>query len=124
MGKKILSQAKPDTKTADKTIGNGGLKRTYSKDRSICNVTFFLTKEAAPGAQSVVVAGNFNNWDPYVCRMKKLKNGDYSRMVKLAANHAYEFRYIIDDARWENAWNADKYVWSPYGNCENSVVIT
>jgi 1,4-alpha-glucan branching enzyme len=124
MGKKILSQAKPDTKTGDKTIGNGGLKRTYSKDRSICNVTFSLPKEAAPGAQSVVVAGNFNNWDPHVCRMKKLKNGDYSRMVKLAANHAYEFRYIIDDTRWENAWNADKNVWSPYGNCENSVVIT
>jgi 1,4-alpha-glucan branching enzyme len=124
MEKKILNQAKQNAKPADKTIGNGGLKRTYTKDRSICKITFFLPKEAAPEARSVAVAGDFNNWDPHMCRMKKLKNGNYSLEVKLEAGNEYEFRYLIDDTRWENAWNADKYVWSPYGNCENSVIIT
>jgi hypothetical protein len=56
--------------------------------------------------------------------MTRLENGDYTLVVELEAGKEYEFRFVIDDNQWENAWNADKYVWSEHGNCENSVVIT
>ncbi|MEL6653060.1 MAG: helix-hairpin-helix domain-containing protein, partial [Bacteroidota bacterium] len=33
-----------------------------------------------------------------------------------------EFRYLIDDSRWENDWTADAYVPSPFPGIFNSVV--
>jgi hypothetical protein len=30
---------------------------------------------------------------------------------------------LIDETKWENDWHADKYVPTPYGNAENSVVV-
>jgi hypothetical protein len=56
--------------------------------------------------------------------MKKLANGDFYIELEVDAGREYEFRFLIDDGRWENAWNADKYVWSEHGNCENSVIVT
>ncbi len=55
--------------------------------------------------------------------MKKLKDGDYSIKLDLETGRAYQFRYLIDEVKWENDWNADKYVRSVYGDCDNSVVI-
>ena len=100
------------------------LKRRHSKDRSKFHVTFWLPNAAAPEARSVTVAGSFNDWNPQSHSLKKLRNGEYSPVVALDAGREHEFRFVIDGARWENAWNADKYVWSAAGNCENSVVIT
>ena len=100
------------------------MPRHLSKDKSTCWVTFSLPKEAAPAAQSVAVAGSFNNWDLHSHQMTRLENGDFALMVELEPGKEYEFRFVIDDTQWENAWNADKYVWSELGNCENSVVIT
>ena len=42
--------------------------------------------------------------------------------VDLPIGAAYQFRYLLDDDRWENDWNADTYCYSEFGNCENSVV--
>jgi len=44
--------------------------------------------------------------------------------LELEAGKEFEFRFVIDGARWENAWNADKYVWCDHAQCENSVIIT
>lgn len=56
--------------------------------------------------------------------MKKLVNGDYAAMLDLKPGAEYQFRYLINGTQWENDWAADKYVTSPYGDCDNSVVIT
>ena len=101
-----------------------GLARKYSKDKSKCLVTFWLPKEAAPDARCVAVAGTFNNWDPNSHLLKKLEKGDFALKVELEAGQEHAFRFIIDETCWVNAWNADKYVWSAYGNSENSVIIT
>jgi hypothetical protein len=34
----------------------------------------------------------------------------------------YKFRYLIDDSRWENDWNADRYIPNSFGS-EDSLVI-
>ena len=99
------------------------MSRKYSKDKSRCRVTFQLPKEAAPDATSVAVAGSFNDWSAERHPMKRSRNGDYSVEIDLEAGREYEFRFLVDGRRWENAWNADKYVWSDLAQCDNSVIV-
>ena len=67
--------------------------------------------------------GEFNGWDVYATPMKKLKDGSFTVTLDLEKGRTYQFRYLIDETRWENDWEADKYVPTPFGNIENSVVI-
>lgn len=100
------------------------LKKQNLKTKPICKVTFKLPGEAAPNAEVVHIVGDFNSWDIYATRMKKLKDGSFTATVDLEQGHEYQFRYLIDESTWENDWAADKYVSSPFGNAENSVVTT
>ena len=43
--------------------------------------------------------------------------------LELKPGREYQFRYLIDGRQWENDWHADKYVQSPIGDSENSVVV-
>jgi 1,4-alpha-glucan branching enzyme len=108
----------------DEQNENQRIEREYSPDKSKCRITFWLPRDCAPEARSVAVAGSFNGWDPYSHLLNKLDSGDFSLMVEVEAGKEYEFRFLIDETRWENAWNADRYVWSGFGNCDNSVIIT
>jgi hypothetical protein len=55
--------------------------------------------------------------------MQQLKNGGYTIVLELEPGREYQLRYLIDEHGWENHWNADKCVKSPYGDSDNSVVI-
>jgi len=55
---------------------------------------------------------------------EKLDSGEFSLRVEVEAGKEHEFRFIIDETRWKNAPNADRYVWSEFGNCDNSVIVT
>ena len=100
-----------------------GIKKNYLKRREVCKVTFRLPRIAATDAKSVCIVGEFNDWNIYANPMRKLKNGDYTITLELEPGREFQFRYLIDETRWENDWNADKYVKSPFGDSENSVVI-
>jgi 1,4-alpha-glucan branching enzyme len=102
---------------------NSGIRKQYLKGNKICRTTFRLSKVAAQGADKVSLLGDFNNWEANSHTMKKLKNGDFTMQIELQAGREYLFRYFIDDKRWENDPNADKYIKSPFGDCDNSVVI-
>ncbi|TSA56889.1 MAG: glycoside hydrolase [Planctomycetaceae bacterium] len=99
------------------------LKKQFLKSGSICKVTFRLPREAAGEAKTVHVVGEFNNWDVYATPMKCLKNGSFTVTINLEQGREYQFRYLIDETSWENDWDADKYLPSHFGNCENSVVV-
>ena len=101
-----------------------GIKKEYFKTRHICRVTFRLSKTATTDAKSVCIVGDFNNWNIHADPMKRLKNGDYTIKLDLEPGKEYQYRYFIDESRWENDWNADKYVRSLYGDSDNSVVMT
>lgn len=98
-------------------------KKKYKKNDQFCKVTFRVPKEACPGATSINIVGDFNNWNLKDHPMKRLKNGEFTIDLDLEARHEYQFRYLIDDQFWENDWEADKYVRSEFGNCDNSVII-
>ena len=99
------------------------IKKQYVKSKPICKVTFRLQKEVALSAKSVKIVGEFNDWSIKATPMKGLKNGEFKVTLDLDVDKEYQFRYLIDDMRWENDGNADKYVQSLYGECENSVVV-
>ena len=110
-------------KTASKRPGaaDQGIKKQYLKSRKTCKVTFRLPRIAAPNAKVVCIVGDFNGWSIYANPMKKLKTGDFTITLEVEPGREYQFRYLIDELRWENDWNADKYVKSPYGS-DNSVI--
>ena len=105
-----------------KTAANQGIKKQYLKSRDSFKVTFRLPGTVAPEAVHVNVVGEFNGWNLNANPMKKLKSGDFTTTLELAPGREYRFRYLIDQARWENDWNADKYEQGPYGS-DDSVII-
>ena len=100
------------------------LKKSFSKDKKKCTVTFTVTADAAQGASTINVAGDFNSWSSTETPLKQGKDGSFSVKLSLATGKEYQFRYLIDGYKWENDWKADKYVPAPYSNAENSVVVT
>jgi len=99
------------------------LTKQYLKSKPVCKVTFRLPAEAAKEASNVHIVGEFNDWNIYAIPLQKLRDGTFKVTVELEPNHEYQFRYLIDDSTWENDWEADKYVPSPFGNSDNSVVV-
>ncbi|WP_296326004.1 isoamylase early set domain-containing protein [uncultured Treponema sp.] len=99
------------------------LKKSYSKDKKTCNVTFTVSSEAAQGAKTVTIAGDFNSWSSTETPLKKGKDGSFSVKLGLEAGKEYQFRYLLDGERWENDWAADKYIPAPFSSTDNSVVI-
>ena len=110
------------TPVKTESISSENIKKEYLKSRNACKVTFKLPKEAGPDAASVAIAGEFNDWDTKAHLMKRQKNGDYTITLELEAGREYQYRYLIDNSRWENDYHADRYVKSPFGDCDNSVV--
>lgn len=108
---------------SEKATRSIGIKKRFLKTKNVCRVTFRLPRVAAPDAKSVSIVGDFNNWNTHANPMKKLKDGDYSIQLDLEPGREYQFRCLIDELKWENDRNADKYVRSVYGNRDNSVVI-
>ena len=100
------------------------LKKTYSKDKKYCTVTFTVTPEAAHNAETVTIAGDFNSWSSTDTPLKQGKDGSFSVTVELPVDHEFQFRYLLDGCRWENDWKADKYIPAPFSNADNSVVVT
>ncbi len=98
------------------------LKKQFLKTKPVCKVTFSLPTEAAPAADKVSIAGEFNDWDPSKTPMKKLKNGTFKTVVDLETGRDYAFRYVIDGETWENDWEADAYRPNQLTFEENSIV--
>ena len=99
------------------------IKKQLLAKKNECKVTFSLPAEAAPNAKEVKVVGDFNNWDWNDGLKLKKTAKEFKGSVKLPAGKQYQFRYLIDNSIWENDWNADAYVQSPFSGEENSLVI-
>ncbi|MGB0840117.1 MAG: isoamylase early set domain-containing protein [Chitinophagales bacterium] len=99
------------------------LKKKFLKSKPVCKVTFRLAKAAAQEASTVALVGDFNDWNlEQPIALKALKSGDFKTVLDLETGKNYEYRYLLDGEKWENDWDADQYVPSPYG-VDNSVVM-
>lgn len=99
-----------------------GIQKKFLKTRPVCKVTFIMPKEAVASAKNVYIVGDFNNWEKS-SPLKKLKTGTFKITLDLPCGKEYQYRYLVDNSTWENDWDADKYVPSPYYDADNSVVI-
>lgn len=97
--------------------------KQFLKSKPLAKVTFELSAEAANGAKTVALAGEFNGWDPAAQALKKQKDGSYKTTVELPVGGEYQFRYVLDGATWTNDSTADKYVASGVSGDNNSVVV-
>ncbi|GEA10799.1 1,4-alpha-glucan-branching protein [Alteromonas sp. KUL49] len=98
------------------------LKKQYLKSKPVCKVTFRLNAEEAQNAGTASLVGDFTDWEANSLPMKKLKNGDFTLTVDLEKDHDYQFRYLLDDEKWENDWQADGYIPSSVSFDDNSLV--
>lgn len=99
------------------------IKKTYFKTKSTCKVNFRLNKDDVNQADKIQLVGDFNSWDTTANPFRKLKDGSFSAFIELEKGNEYQFRYYIDDERWENDGSADRYVETPYADAQNSVVV-
>jgi 1,4-alpha-glucan branching enzyme len=96
------------------------ITKQFTPKKTVCKATFTVPADKA--TKSVALLGDFNNWDPQADLLKKKKDA-WETTVRLDANAEYKFRYLIDDAIWENDESADAYVTNEFGT-EDSVVTT
>ncbi|MPR35376.1 isoamylase early set domain-containing protein [Salmonirosea aquatica] len=100
------------------------LTKQFLKSKPVCKVTFTLPAEATTESKKVILLGDFNGWDPSEATpLKKQKDGSYKAIVELETGKEYQFRYLLDGEKWENDWQADKYVPAEGSTDENSVVV-
>jgi len=59
----------------------------------------------SPASGVVEVAGDFNEWQPSACPMKKDAHGYWSAKIKLAAGR-YMYKFVFDGSSWELDPNA------------------
>ena len=100
------------------------IKKQYIKSRDVYKVTFRLAREEQPEdyrIESVHLVGDFNDWDRTSLPMQALKSGDFKVNVDLEPGSKYEFRYLLNNKRWYNDWEADEYVLGDFGK-DNCVV--
>jgi predicted extracellular nuclease len=91
--------------------------------KSVKSVTFALPKAAVAKAKTVVLVGDFNNWAvEKSIALTKQKDGSFKTTVELESGKEYQYRFLLNGETWENAWDAPKYVSSPFGG-DNSVVF-
>lgn len=95
------------------------VKKVSSEDGKSYTVTFELPAEVR--AQSACLCGEFNDWEPTVHHMQRREDGSFILTVALESGRAFRFRYFLDEVRWENDWNADRYEANPFGS-EDSVI--
>lgn len=87
------------------------------------NITFTLPAEAIEGATEVILLGDFNNWSPADdFKLEMQQDGSFKTIVALEVGQTYQYRFLMNDGRWLNDWNAQNYapVYDLY--IENSVI--
>ena len=86
-------------------------------------ITFSLPAEAVEGTSEVILLGDFNNWNPEVApRLKKHHDESFIAVVELEVGHTYNYRFMSNDGRWINDYNAQKYQPAPGLHVDNCVI--
>ena len=98
------------------------IAKQFLKNKPECKVKFTLSAEEAGNADTVVLVGDFNDWDESANPMKRQKNGTFSATLTLPAGKTSKFRYFADGCRWLNDPEADGYEYCGFAASENSLL--
>ena len=100
------------------------LKKTYSKNKSKCKVTFkFDPAGENANIDTIQVVGSFNGWGQLKKHFLKLrKDGSYSLSVNLESDSSYEYKYLVNENEWFNDNKAEGHVWNIFGS-QNALLV-
>lgn len=74
-------------------------------------IAFTLPAEAVEGASEAILLGDFNNWNPEKApRLERQPDGSFKAVAQLEEGHTYHYRFLLNDGRWVNDYNAESYV--------------
>ncbi|MDP3017097.1 MAG: isoamylase early set domain-containing protein [Deltaproteobacteria bacterium] len=92
--------------------------KTANKKEKAKKVNFSLL---APQAESVSIAGDFNDWNPKSHPMKRDKKGAWKASLNLAPG-TYQYRFFVD-GEWQSDSSCTDCVENPFGtlNCVKKV---
>jgi 1,4-alpha-glucan branching enzyme len=90
--------------------------KTTTKKEKDKKMDFSLS---APHAESVLIAGDFNDWNP--APMKRDKKGVWKASLNLAPG-TYQYRFFVD-GEWQSDPSCSDFVENPFGtlNCVKKV---
>jgi len=91
-------------------------KKVSSKKQNNKKINFKLR---AQEAHCVLLAGDFNSWDPNTHPLKRTSNGLWKISINLSPGR-YEYRFLVD-GQWQNDPNCSIFVPNTFGS-ENCVV--
>ncbi|MEY3018636.1 MAG: hypothetical protein RL336_1771 [Pseudomonadota bacterium] len=95
------------------------LSKKFFKTKPETEVVFEFSRDDVTSAK---LAGDFNGWTPEEMKFDK-KSGSFKLKLRLPTEAEYQFKYLLNDAEWENDYAADAYIPNDQGT-ENSVVVT
>ncbi|WP_298485810.1 hypothetical protein [uncultured Maribacter sp.] len=99
------------------------LVKEIKKNSSHTTVKFTIEEQEAPSTSSILLLGDFNNWQTNSSASQMKKEGNtFVKNIKLENGKRYEFRYLSEDNGWFNDSEADAYTASPFEGIENGVV--
>ncbi len=76
---------------------------------------------AAPSAERVYLAGDFNNWDPNLTPLRKERDGNWKTRLKLTPGR-YEYKFWVDGEWKEDTKNKLTHP-NPYGTANSILEI-
>ena len=95
--------------------------KKYHKSKPTCRVAFKFEGDEAKTANTVCVAGDFNDWNVTAMPMNRNKNG-FECSINLYSGQKYMYRYVVDGQKLYNDSHADDYEYSGIGDIMNSVL--
>ena len=96
------------------------LQKNWDPENGRFEVVFDLP--AGLDVERAAVVGDFNDWSADSHVMERTDDGRLELRASFPPGTRAQFRYRIDDDRWENDWNADDYVPNEFGG-EDSLLI-
>ena len=86
-------------------------------------IAFTLPAEAVEGASEVMLLGDFNNWNPEEApKLERQSDGSFKAIAHLEEGYTYHYRFLLNDGRWVNDYNAQSYVGIPGLHIDNCVI--
>jgi 1,4-alpha-glucan branching enzyme len=92
-----------------------GVKPPIKRKRVILNFK-------APNAKTVLLMGDFNQWNEKKHPMKKGPDGIWEKIIVLQPGR-YEYRFLVD-GRWENDPGNNQICTNSFGSSNNILEIT
>jgi hypothetical protein len=113
--------AQPEHAAGKRAADQGDTLVKPAAEAGTVDVTFTLPAEVQ--ASAVALCGEFNQWSAEDNRLERGSDGCWRATVALEPGRSYRYRYLLDGERWENAWQADRYVPNSFGGDDSVILV-